>query len=74
MASPLGKVDVSASWLPCPSCPYRHVITAPCPPAGAWLVLTFCRSCDAKTGVRCRLHRDRRALPEAELTIPEGAA
>lgn len=71
MPRQFGKVDVSAGWLPCPRCPHRHVITAPCPPPGVWLVLTFCPRCDAKTGRYCSQHRGRGPQPEPVRTLPE---
>jgi hypothetical protein len=74
MPRQFGKVDVSASWPPCQSCPHRHAALAPCPPSNAWLVLHFCPACSEATGLYCRTHRDRH-MPsgDAHHTVPEPA-
>lgn len=68
-----GKVDVSATWSPCPRCPHRHPSHAQCPPSGVWLVLALCgRGCNAKTGAYCRWHGGQRPPPgDTHHAMPE---
>lgn len=82
MPRQFGKVDVSASWPPCRSCPHRHPSHAPCPPSGVWLVLALCPACNPAKELYCRTHRDRHmpplqlvpALPAPEQDVQQLAA